>query len=290
MAHEEAPPPAPTVIPEVTALPTAAAVFARTAPVAPIITPAAEPARAPSQYMEPVPVETSFEPEEEAIVSVHVKRRGATGWLITAIVSVLVISVAAFWTYEWHRGATFTSLFGRSNASETASSSQVQPQSQVQIQPQSQTQNSESEVQQKPRAGASEDQISAPVTSSGTGKQQVTNPTQGKITVASGNVVSTTSNPQNQTPPAPPVVANPPVVNPPQQPTTGMLHYSGPPVHFGETVTFTGLPGGRLRFTFDHLTWQPLISRQPDGTQTLTLRSLKKDVQTQCQVAWAIVQ
>jgi hypothetical protein len=290
VAHEEAPAFVPTVVPEVTVPPTAAAVFASTAPVAPFIAPVAEPPRAPSQYVESVPVETSFEPEEEAIVSVHVKRRGTTGWLITAIVSVLVISAAAFWTYEWHRGATLASLFGRSNTSEPAASPQVQPQLLAQVQPQQQTPVPESQVQQKPPAAVAEDHSAVHVTSSSAGKQEVTNPTHGKITVANGNVVSTTSQPQNQTPSPPPVVANPSVVNPPQQPTNGILHYSGPPVRLGETVTFAGLPGGRLRFTFDHSAWQPLISRHPDGTQTLTLRSLKQDVQTQCEVGWAIVQ
>jgi hypothetical protein len=70
-------------------------------------------------------------------------------------------------------------------------------------------------------------------------------------------------------------------------PTSGVLHYHGPPVNFGESITFATLPGSRLRFTFDHQSWQPLISRQADGTQTLTLRSLKRDAQTECEVEWA---
>ena len=72
--------------------------------------------------------------------------------------------------------------------------------------------------------------------------------------------------------------------------TRGILHYSGPPVRFGETVVFSNLPGGLLRFTFDQQSWQPLISRQPNGTQKLTLRSLKRENQVQCDVHWEIVQ
>ena len=82
--------------------------------------------------------------------------------------------------------------------------------------------------------------------------------------------------------PTPPSLAPKPSTN------SGVLHYGGPPVHFGEIVNFTHLPGGRLRFTFDHQAWQPLISRQSDGTQTLTLRSLKHTDQTECEVHWEI--
>jgi hypothetical protein len=75
----------------------------------------------------------------------------------------------------------------------------------------------------------------------------------------------------------------------PALPTAGTLHYYGPPVRFGQTVVFAGLPGGRLKFTFDHQSWSPLIARQPDGTQKLTLRSLKQGEQTQCDVGWEII-
>jgi len=60
-------------------------------------------------------------------------------------------------------------------------------------------------------------------------------------------------------------------------------------VQYGETVTFFNLPPARLRFTFDHKSWQPLISRQRDGTQKLTLRSLSQREQTSCDVSWEIV-
>jgi len=75
----------------------------------------------------------------------------------------------------------------------------------------------------------------------------------------------------------------------PAAPTSGMLHYSGPPVPYGGTVVFINLPGDRLSFVFDHQSWQPLISRQPDGTQKLTLRSLKQGEQTQCDVEWKVI-
>jgi hypothetical protein len=75
----------------------------------------------------------------------------------------------------------------------------------------------------------------------------------------------------------------------PALPTAGTLHYYGPPLRFGQTVVFAGLPGGRLKFTFDHQSWSPLIARQPDGTQKLTLRSLKQGEQTQCDVGWEII-
>jgi hypothetical protein len=54
-------------------------------------------------------------------------------------------------------------------------------------------------------------------------------------------------------------------------------------------VVFENLPGGRLKFTFDRGAWQPVISRQPNGTQKLTLRSLRPGLQTQCEVGWQII-
>jgi hypothetical protein len=59
-------------------------------------------------------------------------------------------------------------------------------------------------------------------------------------------------------------------------------------VPFGGTVVFSGLPAGRLRFVFDHQSWQPLISHQSDGTQTLTLRSLRLGEQAKCDVQWEL--
>lgn len=72
-------------------------------------------------------------------------------------------------------------------------------------------------------------------------------------------------------------------------PRSGTLRYTGPPVQYGGIVVFSGLPAGRLRFSFDHQAWQPLISRQPDGSQTLRLRSLQHSQQIECTVQWEIV-
>lgn len=91
--------------------------------------------------------------------------------------------------------------------------------------------------------------------------------------------------------PAPPVeTPQTPVSAPASPPRSGELHYSGPPVPQNGLVVFENLPGARLKFTFDQQAWQPTIRRQPNGTQTLTLRSLLPDMQTQCDVKWEIVQ
>jgi hypothetical protein len=82
---------------------------------------------------------------------------------------------------------------------------------------------------------------------------------------------------------------------PPPQPvrtarqTSGVLHAAVEVAQNGEVV-FENLPGARLRFTFDHSLWQPTISRQANGTQTLVMRSLKPGIQTTCEVRWEIVQ
>ena len=77
---------------------------------------------------------------------------------------------------------------------------------------------------------------------------------------------------------------------PASPPRSGELHYSGPPVPQNGQVVFENLPGARLKFTFDQQAWQPTIRRQPNGTQTLTLRSLLPGTQTQCDVKWEIAQ
>jgi hypothetical protein len=89
--------------------------------------------------------------------------------------------------------------------------------------------------------------------------------------------------------PAPPAPA-PIVRQVPESAKAGVLHYSGPPIHKGEAVNFPGLPGSMLRFSFDHAIWQPRISHQPNGTQTLTLHSLSPMEQTQCEVRWEVAQ
>jgi len=83
-----------------------------------------------------------------------------------------------------------------------------------------------------------------------------------------------------------------PAAAPPSRPsraTSGVLHAAVEVAQNGEVV-FENLPGARLRFTFDHSAWQPTISHQANGTQTLVMRSLKPGIQTTCDVKWEIVQ
>jgi hypothetical protein len=71
--------------------------------------------------------------------------------------------------------------------------------------------------------------------------------------------------------------------------TSGVLHAAVEVAQNGEVV-FENLPGARLRFTFDHSLWQPTISHEANGTQTLVMRSLKPGIQRVCDVRWEIVQ
>ncbi len=99
--------------------------------------------------------------------------------------------------------------------------------------------------------------------------------------------------PQADAPEAPKGDVSEPKPLAPSQPaaaTSGILRYSGPPVQFGESISFSKLPKAMLRLSFDRAVWQPQFSRQSDGTQTLTLRSLSHDPQTQCVVVWQIPQ
>jgi serine/threonine protein kinase len=84
--------------------------------------------------------------------------------------------------------------------------------------------------------------------------------------------------------------APPPPVTPaaPANPTSGLLRYSGPPVPLNGKVTFQNLPPVRLKFVFDHDAWQPIISRQANGSQTLVLVSKKQGLQSKCEVRWEI--
>jgi zinc-ribbon domain len=93
-------------------------------------------------------------------------------------------------------------------------------------------------------------------------------------------------------PPAPAVQTNPPPAQPVKtaaRQTSGVLHANVEVAQNGEVV-FENLPGARLKFTFDHSLWQPTISHQANGTQTLVMRSLKQGIQTTCDVRWEIVQ
>jgi hypothetical protein len=77
---------------------------------------------------------------------------------------------------------------------------------------------------------------------------------------------------------------------PPIKPTSGVLCNWPVEVPQNGEVKFRNLPSDRLKFTFDHDAWLPRIHREPDGTQTLIMRSIKPGVQTMCDIRWEIVQ
>jgi hypothetical protein len=100
---------------------------------------------------------------------------------------------------------------------------------------------------------------------------------------------------QPKSQPTRPAATPPPSDPTPAQPqraarqTSGVLH-AAVEVAQNVEVVFENLPGARLKFTFDHALWQPTISHQANGTQTLVMRSLKQGIQTSCDVRWEIVQ
>lgn len=90
-----------------------------------------------------------------------------------------------------------------------------------------------------------------------------------------------------------PVFQKPPIAPLPAQPAqarSGVLHYQGPPVPHGGTVVFDHLPKARLKFTFDHAAWQLIIKPNPDGTKKVILSSLAPGYQSNCELAWEIVE
>jgi len=87
--------------------------------------------------------------------------------------------------------------------------------------------------------------------------------------------------PQEQAP-APPAEASKPI--------SGVLCNWPVEVPQNGEVKFRNLPNDRLKFTFDHDAWLPRIQREPDGTQTLIMRSIKPGVQTMCDIRWEVVQ
>jgi hypothetical protein len=244
----------------------------------------------PPYIEEPAPA-AHVEVEAEPIVSVRVRRSRKTSWLITAIVTAVVLSAAMIWTYSWHHGVTLASLTGHANSSRVntppraQSQTQTQPQTQAPLTAQTQTRIPPTEPPPKPslaEVGSVPPQRSSHPPATG-------RPTK-MVAAGSGEAPGidqsvSQMNVERQSENATAVQSGTP-----QPRASGTLRYAGPPVHFGETVSFTGLPGARLRFTFDHAVWQPLISRQSNGTQTLTLRSLTHEVQTQCDVRWEIAQ
>ena len=74
------------------------------------------------------------------------------------------------------------------------------------------------------------------------------------------------------------------------KPTSGVLCNGPVEVRQNWEFTFRNLPGGQLKFTFDHDAWVPRIHRELDGTQTLIMRSIKPGIQTKCDIRWEIAQ
>jgi hypothetical protein len=77
-------------------------------------------------------------------------------------------------------------------------------------------------------------------------------------------------------------------VAPPAAPTSGNLHYQGPPVPRGGAVIFDRLPQARLRFFYDRNSWGLTIKPNPDGTKKLILYSLREGLQSKCDVQWQV--
>ena len=73
------------------------------------------------------------------------------------------------------------------------------------------------------------------------------------------------------------------------KPTSGVLCNGPVEVRQNWEFVFRNLPGGQLKFTFDHDAWLPILSREPDGTQTLIMRSVKPGIQTKCDIQWEVV-
>jgi hypothetical protein len=70
-------------------------------------------------------------------------------------------------------------------------------------------------------------------------------------------------------------------------PTAGVLH-AIVEVEHGDAV-FDNLPAAQLKFTFDHDAWQATIRKQPNGTKTLVMHSLKPGSRITCDVRWEIM-
>jgi hypothetical protein len=75
----------------------------------------------------------------------------------------------------------------------------------------------------------------------------------------------------------------------PSETTPGILCDGPVRVPQNGQLVFKDLPTERLQFTFDHDLWQASIHREPNGTQTLVMRSLLPGVQTSCYIRWGIV-
>jgi hypothetical protein len=111
-------------------------------------------------------------------------------------------------------------------------------------------------------------------------------PASGPSSQATGQPADTSQSPVT---PQPSITTVQPPVNA-ASPTSGVLCNGPVEVQQNWEFTFRNLPGDRLKLTFDHDAWLPLIHREPDGTQTLIMRSIKPGIQTKCDIRWEIVQ
>jgi hypothetical protein len=196
--------------------------------------------------------------------------------LIGVGLAALLVIGGALGFYEWHRKSTEVAVVD--------SPAQVQPATA------SPSTTANPEPPQTPSAAlpAPSSTVATPEPDT---KPDVPAPLPPAISEKVRPATPTTDQPRNAASMPPERVAPAPIVrDTPVASKAGVLHYSGPPVHAGEVITFSGLPGAMLRFSFDHASWQPRISHQPDGTQTLTLRSLTQQDQTQCEVRWEVAQ
>jgi hypothetical protein len=86
------------------------------------------------------------------------------------------------------------------------------------------------------------------------------------------------------------IVDEPPPPTAYAAPDSGFLRCSGVSVPTYGRVYFGQLPNRRMRFYVDPPnSWQLFLSKQPDGSQMLTLVSLKVGIQTYCEVKWEVV-
>jgi hypothetical protein len=197
-------------------------------------------------------------------------------FLAGTLVAILVVAAGALGFYEWHKKSPDAAVTNTTAQTQSSSDTLETPSSPQSV--------------EKPDAGMS---LPVPPTSTPVPAVESEAPAAPAppIRKREHSEVPPFDSPRNPAPARSERVAPAPIVREaPASPKVGVLRYSGPPVHFGEVVTFSGLPGAMLRFSFDHASWQPRISHQPDGTQRLTLRSLTQQDQTQCEVRWEIAQ
>jgi len=221
------------------------------------------------------------------IPAVGAKRRGFPRAAIAAVLAVLLLAGAGFGLYKWHNKTAEETADDTSattpapDPSTTVSSSTPSPN------PPADTPAPDKAIPDKP----SPDKTGTD--SSTSGQPALVTPAPAPPRARPAHPVAippVVPSPQPSPSPVRPTPAPlPPIVRQPPAPAdSGTLRYAGPPVHLGEEINFNGLPGVMLRFSFDHASWQPHITKHPDGTQTLTLRSITQQEQTRCEVQWQV--